>query len=78
MTKVPHKRPGGRPQRTAEPVQVAVPDHDVAYLETLARVLEANDATAARLRAEIESILAEEIARMENILPTFFQASIRH
>jgi hypothetical protein len=47
-------------------VQVAVRDQDHGHLEALARILDADDAVAQRLRSQIEQILAEDGRNSEN------------
>jgi hypothetical protein len=76
MRQIPHKRPMRRISSKIDQVQMAVRDQDRSHLEALARILDANDATAQRLRAEIEQILAEGTCSGQEALPS--RAASRH
>ncbi|WP_222184205.1 hypothetical protein [Geminicoccus harenae] len=59
-------------------VQVSIRDQDHHHLETLARILDADDAVAERLRNQIEQILAEDACPLEDLLAPPGRHRTRH
>ena len=59
-------------------VQVSIRDPDHRHLETLARILDADDAVAERLRNQIEQILAEDACTHEELLAPSGRRRTRH
>ncbi|WP_159717497.1 hypothetical protein [Geminicoccus flavidas] len=59
-------------------MQVVIRDQDHRHLETLARILDADDAVAERLRNQIEQILAEDTCTREEMPPPPGRRPTRH
>ena len=78
MGQVPRKHPIGRAGSKADRVEVAVRDRDRGHIQALIRALDANDAAAHRLRAEIEQILADETGSVGEALVMPSRGATRH